>query len=102
MGREAKLRTKNRKSVEEVVIPSKFVIIEEEMDNAGAMKIITPILHPIELWKETSRTDSVGFELMTVKDRSKSEFALGGTAEEMMVDFLPQTNDIERVKHLYI
>ena len=67
-------------------------IIEEEMDNAGAMKIITPILHPIELWKETSRTDSVGFELMTVKDRSKSEFALGGTAEEMMVDLVRKFN----------
>ena len=63
-------------------------IIKEEMDAAGAQEIITPILHPISLWKETNRTDSVGFELMTIKDRNKAEFVLGGTAEEMIVDLV--------------
>lgn len=63
-------------------------IIEKEMNDAGAVKIITPTLHPLELWKETNRTNSVGFELMTVKDRNSSEFAIGGTAEEMMVDLV--------------
>ncbi len=67
-------------------------VIEQEMNKAGAIKIITPVLHPIELWKETNRTDSVGFELMTVKDRSGSEFALGGTAEEMIVDLIRKFN----------
>jgi prolyl-tRNA synthetase len=67
-------------------------IIEEEMNKSGAMKIITPVLHPIELWKETSRTSSVGFELMTIKDRAGSEFVLGGTAEEMMVDLVRKFN----------
>ncbi len=67
-------------------------VIEQEMNKAGAIKIITPVLHPIELWKETNRTDSVGFELMTVKDRSGSEFALGGTAEEMIVDLVRKFN----------
>ena len=63
-------------------------IIEEEMDNAGAIKIMTPVLHPMELWKETNRTNSVGFELMSIKDRSGNEFVLGGTAEEMIVDLV--------------
>ena len=67
-------------------------IIEEEMDNTGALKIITPVLHPLELWKETARTQSVGFELMTIKDRNGSSFALGGTAEEMMVDLIRKMN----------
>ena len=67
-------------------------VIEQEMDKAGAIKIITPVLHPIELWKETNRADSVGFELMTIKDRSGSEFALGGTAEEMIVDLVRKFN----------
>lgn len=61
-------------------------IIEEEMQKVGAQKMLSPTLHPIELWKETNRTDSTGFELMKVKDRHGSEFALGGTAEEMFVD----------------
>lgn len=63
-------------------------IIKEEMDKAGAQEMITPVLHPIELWKETNRTDSVGFELMKVKDRNETEFVLGGTAEEMLVDLV--------------
>lgn len=63
-------------------------IIEEEMDRAGAFKLISPVLHPVELWKETNRTESVGFELMKVKDRNGSEFVLGGTAEEMIIDLV--------------
>jgi len=63
-------------------------VIKEEMDKAGAQEMISPVLHPIELWKETNRTNSVGFELMTVKDRNETEFVLGGTAEEMLVDLV--------------
>lgn len=67
-------------------------VIEEEMDRSGAQRLITPVLHPIELWKETNRTESAGFELMKVEDRHGSEFALGGTAEEMMVDLVRKFN----------
>lgn len=63
-------------------------IIEEEMNRAGAQKMITPVLHPLELWEETNRTNSVGFELMTIEDGRGAKFALGGTAEEMMVDLV--------------
>lgn len=63
-------------------------IIKEEMDKAGGQEMIAPVLHPIDLWKETNRTESVGFELMKIKDRSEMEFVLGGTAEEMLVDLV--------------
>jgi prolyl-tRNA synthetase len=63
-------------------------IIKEEMDKTGAQEMVTPILHPLELWKETNRTSTTGFELMKVKDRRDAEFALGGTAEEMLVDLV--------------
>ena len=63
-------------------------IIKEEMDKAGAQEIVTPVMHPKYLWQETNRTTSVGFELMSIKDRSQMEFVLGGTAEEMMVDLV--------------
>ena len=61
-------------------------IIKAEMDKTGAQEILTPVLHPLELWQETNRTKTAGFELMTIKDRHQAQFALGGTAEEMMVD----------------
>lgn len=63
-------------------------IIKEEMDKAGGQEMITPVLHPMSLWKETNRNNSVGFELMSIKDRSEFEFVLGGTAEEMLVDLV--------------
>lgn len=63
-------------------------VVKEEMDKAGAQEIITPVLHPKELWKETNRTTSVGFELMSITDRNNFEFVLGGTAEEMLVDLV--------------
>src|SRR3990167_10167503 len=63
-------------------------IIKEEMDKAGGQEMVTPVLHPKELWKETNRTTSVGFELMSIKDRNAAEFVLGGTAEEMLVDLV--------------
>lgn len=63
-------------------------IIKEEMDRAGGQEMVTPVLHPKELWKETNRTTSVGFELMSIKDRNQFEFVLGGTAEEMLVDLV--------------
>ncbi len=61
-------------------------VVKEEMDRAGGQEMVSPVLHPLELWKETNRTKTAGFELMRVKDRRDAEFALGGTAEEMFVD----------------
>lgn len=63
-------------------------IVREEMNRIGAQEMITPVLHPLELWEETNRTEAVNFELMTIKDRRGAEFALGGTAEEMFVDLV--------------
>ncbi len=65
-------------------------VIKQEMDAIGAQEMVTPILHPLELWQETNRTNTTGFELMKVKDRRGAEFALGGTAEEMFVDLVRQ------------
>lgn len=67
-------------------------IIKQEMDQTGAQEMISPVLHPLELWQETNRTTSAGFELMKVTDRRGAEFALGGTAEEMFVDSVRHLN----------
>ena len=62
------------------------------MDRAGAQEMVTPILHPLELWRETNRTNAAGFELMQIEDRRGASFALGGTAEEMFVDLVRKFN----------
>ncbi|MBU0897972.1 proline--tRNA ligase [Patescibacteria group bacterium] len=61
-------------------------VIKEEMDQTGSQEMVSPILHPLTLWQETNRDKSAGFELMKIEDRRGSEFALGGTAEEMFID----------------
>src|SRR3989338_830516 len=65
-------------------------VVKDEMDKAGAQEMSSPILHPLELWKETNRTNTAGFELMKIKDRRDSEFALGGTAGEMFLGLIRQ------------
>jgi len=61
-------------------------IIRQEMNLTGAQEMISPVLHPLELWQETNRNNAGNFGLMTVPDRRGAKFALGGTAEEMFVD----------------
>lgn len=63
-------------------------VVREEMNTSGAQELITPVLHPLELWQETNRTNTTGFELSVIQDRRGAKFALGGTAEEMMVDLV--------------
>ncbi|HEX5456044.1 MAG TPA: proline--tRNA ligase [Candidatus Saccharimonadales bacterium] len=67
-------------------------IVRRHMDKYGAQEVSMPVLHPIELWQETNRTSTTGFELMKITDRREAEFALGGTAEEMAVDLVRKFN----------
>src|SRR6185369_4466437 len=67
-------------------------IVRRHMNNAGAQELVMPVLHPLELWKETNRTTTTGFELMKITDRRGADFALGGTAEEMAVDLVRKFN----------
>jgi prolyl-tRNA synthetase len=67
-------------------------IVRKNMDATGAQEMLVPTLHPIELWKETNRTTTTGFELMAVEDRRGATFVLGGTAEEMAVDMVRKFN----------
>lgn len=70
-----------------ILVRNKIIkAVRDEMNKAGAQEMLTPTMHPLELWKETNRTNETGFELTKVKDRRGAEFALGGTAEEMIVD----------------
>jgi prolyl-tRNA synthetase len=63
-------------------------IVREEMNAAGAVELLMPILHPAELWKESGRWDVYGKELMKVTDRHRRDFALGPTHEEVITDLI--------------
>lgn len=67
-------------------------VVRKHMNQADAQEVLMPVLHPLELWQETNRTTTTGFELMKIADRRGMEFALGGTAEEMAVDLVRKFN----------
>ena len=45
-------------------------IIREEMDAIDGQEVLMPVVLPSDLWKESGRWDSVGSELMRIKDRT--------------------------------
>jgi len=61
-------------------------IVREEMNRAGAVELLMPVVQPAELWQETGRWDKMGPELMRVKDRHGRDFAIQPTSEEVITD----------------
>ncbi len=65
-------------------------IIREEMDRAGAIELLMPLVQPAELWQETGRWEKMGPELLRVKDRHGRDFAIQPTSEEVITDIARQ------------
>jgi prolyl-tRNA synthetase len=63
-------------------------IVREEMDRAGAQEMLMPGVQPAELWQESGRWDAYGAELLRLKDRKGSDFALGPTHEEVVTSLV--------------
>ncbi len=61
-------------------------IVREEMDRAGALEIVLPILQPGELWKTSGRWEAMGPGMFRLKDRAAHDYALSPTAEEIVTD----------------
>jgi prolyl-tRNA synthetase len=61
-------------------------IVREEMNRAGAVELLMPVVQPAELWQETGRWDKMGPELMRVKDRHGRDYAIQPTSEEVITD----------------
>ena len=75
-------------------------VIREEMDNAGALEILSSAIQPKELWEESGRWQKYGPELMRFKDRHDRDFCLGPTHEEIFTDLI--RNEVKSRKNLPI
>ena len=62
-------------------------IIREEMERAGAIELLLPVVQPAELWQESGRWEKYGPELLRFKDRHDRDFVIQPTAEEVITDF---------------
>jgi len=61
-------------------------IVREEMNRAGALELLMPMVQPADLWRESGRWRKYGSELLRFSDRHGREFCLGPTHEEVITD----------------
>ncbi len=59
-------------------------IVREEMDRAGALEVLMPALQPPEIWQQSGRYETAADVLFKVRDRSKKEWVMSPTAEEVI------------------
>jgi prolyl-tRNA synthetase len=72
------------------VIRKVEAIIRDEMNRAGAVELLMPVVQPAELWQETGRFQAYGDELLRVKDRHDRDFVIQPTSEEVITDIARQ------------
>ena len=72
------------------VIRKVEAIIREEMNRAGAVELLMPVVQPAELWQESGRFQAYGPELLRVKDRHQRDFIIQPTSEEVITDIARQ------------
>ena len=72
------------------VIRKVEAIIREEMNRAGAVELLMPVVQPAELWQESGRFQQYGPELLRVKDRHDRDFVIQPTSEEVITDIARQ------------
>ena len=73
-------------------------IVREEMNRAGAIELLMPMIQPAELWQETGRWEKMGPELLRIKDRHDRDFLIQPTSEEVITDLA--RNEIKSYKQL--
>jgi prolyl-tRNA synthetase len=72
------------------VIRKVEAIVREEMNRAGAVELLMPVVQPAEYWQETGRWSKMGPELMRVKDRHERDYIIQPTSEEVVTDIARQ------------
>ena len=61
-------------------------IVRAEMNRAGAIELLMPVVQPAELWRESRRWDEYGPELLRFRDRHERDFVIQPTSEEVITD----------------
>ena len=72
------------------VIRKVEAIVREEMNRAGAVELTMPVVQPAELWQETGRFETMGAELLRIRDRHDRDFVVQPTSEEVITDIARQ------------
>jgi prolyl-tRNA synthetase len=71
-----------------IVLEKIRAIVKEELDQAGCLEVQLSFVTPIGLWERSGRSNSMGKEMLRIKDRHDNEFVLSPTNEEAMVELV--------------
>ncbi len=63
-------------------------IVREEMNRAGALELVMPVIQPAELWQESGRWKTMGPNMLRLRDRHERDFIVGPTHEEVITDIV--------------
>ena len=61
-------------------------IVRSEMNRAGALELVMPVVQPAELWQQSGRWQEYGPELLRFKDRHERDFVIQPTSEEAITE----------------
>src|SRR3954454_25316598 len=61
-------------------------IVREEQDRSGAIELLMPTIQSADLWRESSRYEAYGKEMLRIKDRHDRDMLYGPTNEEMITE----------------
>jgi len=73
-------------------------IVRDELNRAGAIEILMPILQPRNLWEQSGRWDIMDDIMLKVKTHQGQELVLGPTHEEVVTDLV--SREISSYKQL--
>lgn len=59
-------------------------IMRQELNAEGGEEISLPLVHPAEIWRESGRWETIGAELVRLKDRRGRDLVLAMTHEEVV------------------
>lgn len=69
------------------VLEKLVAIVDHEMTNIGAQKMLLPNLTSAKLWQKTGRLQGMGSELMKFTDRHDEKFILSPVSREIIILF---------------
>src|SRR5262245_7969336 len=73
-------------------------IVREEMDRADALEVLMPVLQPPDIWQQSGRYAAMADALYKLRDRTKKEWVLGPTHEEVITQLV--ANEISSYRDL--
>ncbi len=65
-------------------------IVREELNRAGCVEVLLPVVQPAELWQQSGRWNVMGAEMLRLQDRHERDFCFAPTAEEVITTLVKE------------